>query len=177
MMKIQAGNQVFNLRMAAEKDLGKVLQLLVGAAEWLQTKDTSQWDYYISDLEGNTEEVLQSIKNQNTYILEKDGKAAASITLENHPNEWDCDIWGEEAERKDVIYLHRLVVNRSFAGIGIGDALMDWAKEETRRRDKKYIHFDCLASNKGLNNYYQRNYQLKGIANIYGQHSKYEIPV
>ncbi|WP_456274587.1 GNAT family N-acetyltransferase [Bacillus sp. AK031] len=177
MMQVQAGKQLFSLRKAAEKDLDQVLQLLVGAAEWLQTKDTSQWDYYISDLEGNTEEVLESIQRQNTYILEKDGESAASVTLENHPNEWDCEIWAEEAERKDVIYLHRLVVKRSLSGNGVGNALMEWAKEEARRRDKKYIHFDCLASNKGLNNYYQRHYQLKGIANIYGQHSKYEIPV
>jgi GNAT superfamily N-acetyltransferase len=174
-MYLHVNDQVFTLRKAKEEDVKKVLSLLVGAAEWLQSKGTTQWDYYITDLEGNTDEVIESIYKQNTYLLENDSESIATITLEDNPNDWDRDVWGEEADQKDVAYLHRLVVNRSFAGQGIGDALMEWAKEDVSHRGKNYIRFDCLNSNEGLNNYYQRHYHLKGVANIYGKHSKYEI--
>lgn len=176
-MELHVADKVFNLRVATENELGQVLELLVGAAQWLQTKATTQWDYYMTDLEGNTKEVLDSIEKRNTYILEQDGEAAASVTLEGEPSEWDCDIWGEEAGQSDAVYLHRLVVNRKFAGTGIGEALMDWAKKQVRDQGKKCIRFDCLSSNEGLNRYYQRYHELKGIANIYGRHSKYEIQV
>ncbi|WP_409250864.1 GNAT family N-acetyltransferase [Bacillus sp. SCS-153A] len=174
-MKLHVKDQMFNLRKAREEDKEKILSLLVGAAEWLQTKGTSQWDYYMTDLEANTEEVLESIKNQSTYLLEQDGLAAASVILEENPGDWDREIWGEESAQTDVVYLHRLVVNRNFAGRGIGDALMEWAKKHVRGREKKYIRFDCLNSNEGLNSYYQRQCSLKGIADVYGKHSKYEI--
>jgi GNAT superfamily N-acetyltransferase len=174
-MILQIKDQEFTLRVAREDDLQKVLTLLVEAADWLQTKGTTQWDYYLTDLEGNKEEVLESIKKQNTYLLVDDGQAVATLTLEDEPSEWDSDIWGEEASQENVIYLHRLVVNRKYSGGGIGDALIDWAKEDVRNRGKNYIRFDCLNNNVGLNNYYQRHYRLKEIANIYGKHSKYEI--
>ncbi|WP_246187587.1 GNAT family N-acetyltransferase [Ornithinibacillus caprae] len=166
-----------NFRQATYEDLDHVLQLLQQAAKWLQTKNTTQWDYYIHDLDGNKAEVIESIENGTTYIVEKEGKVIASVTLEDSPNEWDCDIWGDKAHDSDVVYLHRIVVHRDLKGRNIGETLMEWAKGYVKEQQKKYVRFDCLASNKGLNDYYQRNYELVGIASIYGQHSKYQISV
>ncbi|RIW37279.1 GNAT family N-acetyltransferase [Bacillus salacetis] len=170
-------DQRLTIRNAEEQDLNKLLLLLEEAAGWLHTKGTTQWDYYLSDLEGNTDEVADSIKRRSTYVVETEGEIAASVTLEDMPGDWDRDIWGEEADQGEVIYLHRLVVKRKYAGLGIGDALIDWAKKETRQRGKSILRFDCLNKNEGLNSYYQRHYDLKGIADIYGKHSKYEIHV
>jgi GNAT superfamily N-acetyltransferase len=167
--------QGVSIRVAEENDLKKVLDLLVNAAEWLKTKGTTQWDYYLTDLEGNSDEINESIKRRNTYLFEKEGESVASITLEDKPGEWDMDIWGGEAAQENVIYLHRILVNRNYAGLEIGDALMEWAKKNARQHGKSSIRFDCLNSNKGLNHYYQRHYALKGISEIYGKHSKYEI--
>ncbi|MFD2045472.1 GNAT family N-acetyltransferase [Ornithinibacillus salinisoli] len=176
-MSILQLNEMHQVKIARKEDLEIVLDLLFQAAIWLQSKDTTQWDYYITDLEGNKEEVLESIKNNSTYIVEENGKAIATITLEDYPTDWDCDIWGENANDPGVVYLHRIVVHRDHAGKNIGYKLIEWAKEYVNEKDKKFIRFDCLASNQDLNNYYQKNYKRKGIANIYGQHSKYEIEV
>ncbi|WP_421378472.1 GNAT family N-acetyltransferase [Bacillus salacetis] len=174
-MNLHINGQVFTLKKAGDGDMDKVISLLVDAARWLKTKGTTQWDYYITDLEGNLDEIIESITKRSTYLLQEDAKAVATFTLEEDPNEWDMDVWGEDASQNDCVYLHRLVVNREYAGRGIGDALMEWAKEDVSRRGKKYIRFDCLNNNEGLNHYYQRQYRLKGVANIYGKHSLYEI--
>jgi GNAT superfamily N-acetyltransferase len=176
-MKLKIGKENFELRLAKVEDLERVLGLLVNAAEWLKTKGVSQWDYYIKNLEGNTQEVLDSIEVGATYILELGDEAIASVTLENTPNEWDSDIWGKDVNKEGVVYLHRLVVHRDYSGKGVGSGLLDWAEEYVKSIDKSYIRFDCVGSNEGLNNYYQRRYEMKELANIYGGHCKYEVSV
>ncbi|MDX8361492.1 GNAT family N-acetyltransferase [Cytobacillus sp. IB215316] len=176
-MELYADGGTFHLKSAKEKDLQVVLQLLIQAATWLQTKGTTQWDYYLTHLEENTQEILDSILKGNTYILLKENKAIATITLEDQPTEWDTDIWGQARNNNNIVYLHRIVVHREYAGKQIGEKLIEWAVQLVKGQGKQYIRFDCLRSNKGLNTYYQRKYELKGIANIYGEHCKYEIVV
>ncbi|EDL66301.1 GNAT family N-acetyltransferase [Bacillus sp. SG-1] len=174
-MNLHVNGRMFTIRKAKQEDISKVLSLLVEAAEWLKTKGTTQWNYYLTDLEGNMGEVMESINRQNTYLAEIEREAVASLTLEEEPGEWDMEIWGVEAAQGDAVYMHRLVVNREYAGLGLGEALIEWAKNEVNHRGKKYIRFDCLYSNDGLNSFYQRHNPLKGVADVYGKHSKYEI--
>lgn len=155
-------------------NLKEVLDLLVNAAEWLQSKETTQWDYYLNDLEGNTDEVSDSIRNGSTYLLLHEDRPIASVTLEDQPSEWDMDLWEGEAH-EHVMYLHRLVLHRDYSGIGLGNKLLDWSENHVKASGRYKIRFDCLASNQGLNSYYQRRYTLKEIANKYGQHCKYEV--
>nr|WP_102028412.1 GNAT family N-acetyltransferase [Salirhabdus sp. Marseille-P4669] len=107
-------DRAYQVRVAKESDVESILELLVNAAEWLATKETSQWDYYITDLEGNTKEVVDSIAKASTFLVEIDNEVVASVTLEKEPNDWDQEIWGADSKREDVMYLHRLVVHRNY---------------------------------------------------------------
>ncbi len=138
----------------------------MGVAGWLQTKVTKQWDYYLTDLEGNKEEVVDSLENKATYVLEKSGRIIATLTLEAKPSEWDVEIWGKSHGR-----MSPTCIDWRF----IGDGLLDWAEQKAKATGKKSIRFDCVASNEGLNQYYQSRYPLKEIIHIHGRHSKYEI--
>lgn len=174
-MELQVNGEVYEIKRAEQEDLEKVLDLVVNAARWLQSKNTTQWDYYLTNLEENTPEILDSIRSNSTYLVMDGEKTVATVTLENSLNEWDLEIWGKDAALSDAVYLHRLVVDRDYSGKGIGDLILEWAENFVKAKGKKRIRFDCLASNKGLNAFYQRRYPLKEIAHIYGQHSKYEV--
>ncbi|WP_194841287.1 GNAT family N-acetyltransferase [Salinibacillus xinjiangensis] len=174
-MDIQMNQEWYQLVQVQKRDLQDVLELLVQAAKWLQTKNTTQWDYYIKDLEGNTQEVLDSIENNSTFLLRKNGRAIATITLENTPNDWDCEMWEEAVKDEGVVYLHRIVIHREYAGQKLGEQLIDWAKDYMREQGGRYIRFDCLGTNEGLNRYYQKHYEFKGVVNKYSKHCKYEI--
>lgn len=173
-MRFKLDGEVYEITQAKNEDLNKVLELLVNAASWLKTKRTKQWSYYLTDLDANIEEVLRSIENGATYLVEKEGQPVSTLALENNPSEWDVDLWGEVAQ-DDVMYLHRLVVHRSHAGKGLGAVLLDWVEKGAQEAGKKIIRFDCIASNEGLNHYYQKRYSLKEVTHIHGSHSKYEI--
>ncbi|WP_263628213.1 GNAT family N-acetyltransferase [Rossellomorea aquimaris] len=68
-----------------------------------------------------------------------------------------------------------MAVHRDFAGKRIGAGLLDWAEIQMKTRGKKSIRFDCIASNEGLNRYYQERYRLRGVIDIHGRHCNYEI--
>ncbi|SET18346.1 Acetyltransferase (GNAT) family protein [Oceanobacillus limi] len=176
-MNLHVDNQEFDIVQAKKSDVQAVLYLLQQAVIWLQTKGTTQWDYYITDLEGNSEEVIESIENGSTYLVYDQGSPVATITLEDRASEWDTELWGKQVADVGVVYLHRIVVDRNYEGMKIGENLIKWAIGFVKDRGKKYIRFDCLASNHGLNEYYQRHCKQVGIATIYGNHSKYEIRV
>ncbi|WP_179884992.1 GNAT family N-acetyltransferase [Bacillus sp. AFS015802] len=173
-MRVILDEEVYEITQAKPEDLHKVLELLVNAAAWLKTKRTEQWSYYLTDLDGNKEEILRSIENGATYLVKKEGQPVSTLTIENDPSEWDVDLWGEEAQ-DEVVYLHRLVVHRSHGGKGLGAALLDWVEKEAKEAGNKFIRFDCIARNEGLNHYYQERYTLKEVIHIHGRHSKYEI--
>ncbi len=176
-MTVEAKGETYQLRQARPEHLLDILSLLLDASKWLETKGTTQWDYYRKDLEGNAGEVVESMENGNTFVVEKEGEVIASLTLEPKASEFDFDLWGNEAKDEGAMYLHRLVVLREYAGKGIGAALMKWAEAYVKREGKNKLRFDCLASNEGLNHYYQQFYPLKDKVDAYGGHCIYEVHV
>ncbi len=174
---LEIRGETYQLRQARPQHLLDILSLLLDASKWLETKGTSQWDYYRTDLEGNTQEVVDSMEKGNTFVVEKEGEVVASLTLEPEASEFDFNLWGEEAKDKGAMYLHRLVVLREFAGKGIGASLMNWAEGYVKQAGKTKLRFDCLADNEGLNAYYQQFYPLKHKVDAYGGHCIYEVPV
>lgn len=167
----------YQLRQARPQHLLDILSLLLDASKWLETKGTTQWDYYRKDLEGNAQEVVDSMEKGNTFVLEKEDDVIASLTLEPEASEFDIDLWGEEAKAQGATYLHRLVVLREHAGKGIGAGLMKWAEQYVKDAGKTKLRFDCLAENEGLNAYYQKQYDLKRKVDAYGGHCIYEVSV
>ncbi|WP_371068966.1 hypothetical protein [Sediminibacillus sp. JSM 1682029] len=95
----------FLVRKAEPSDLASVLFLLQQAGRWLQTKNTTQWDYYVTDLQENTEEVSDSIDRENTYIVESDnGECVASITLEMAPQDGTA-LSGEMMQKRMMLFI------------------------------------------------------------------------
>jgi hypothetical protein len=68
-VEIQIKKDTYEIRRADMNDLKDVLDLLINAAGWLKSKETTQWDYYMTNLEENTEEVSDSIQNGCTYLI------------------------------------------------------------------------------------------------------------
>ncbi len=174
MQKYKTELEGFTLEKAGMDDLENIKELLVQAGKWLREKGLKQWDYYVHDLDGNTAEVIESIERGSTYLL-RDGQVnAGTITVEDSPGEWDRGVWDDDAAGDDAVYVHRLVVNRSYAGRGLGAKLLNWAENHAAKQGKTRLRLDCLASNKSLNDYYKQIYQFKGISPYFGGHSKYE---
>lgn len=48
-----------------------------------------------------------------------------------------------DIQKGESLFIHRLAVKRTGAGKGISHALINFAKEECRRRNINYLRLDC----------------------------------
>ena len=82
---------------------------------------------------------LESMPEMNHSYAEVDGKPAGTLTLSAHPAPYVAP--ADEPER----YVHLLVTDRAFRGLGVGSALLAHAVAETRREGVGLLRVDCYA--------------------------------
>ncbi len=67
----------------------------------------------------------------------------------------DPAIWGEH-ERGAHVYLHRIARAATYAGRGLLDAVLAWARTQCKARGRAGLRMDTWASNTALIAYYER---------------------
>ncbi|WP_245950645.1 GNAT family N-acetyltransferase [Saccharothrix carnea] len=135
-------------------DLPAIMAMLDGAVAWLDASGrTGQWGSEpFSDQPGRVEGIAEKIREGTAWIAEVDGTPAGAMTLAPAPPHYVQP--AAEPER----YVTLLVTSRSYAGLGVGSALLAHAREETRRAGVGLLRVDCYAGSEGrLVDYYRRN--------------------
>ena len=66
----------------------------------------------------------------------------------------DQVIWRQDDVCAD--YIHGLVIDRDYAGRGLGRDLLEWAAQETARAGANKLRLDCAETNLALRHYYRR---------------------
>src|SRR6516165_674343 len=144
----------YQIRPAAAEDITAILGLIGEAAKWLQeTKGTDQWAVPWPDKAARDHRVAQGIEHGLTWMVEDRGRLAGTVTC----REQGTDIlWTEKELLDPAVYVSRLIVNRSYAGRGIGAALIDWAGlRGARGRNANWIRVDVWTRNWALHDYYK----------------------
>ena len=140
-------------------DLDVVRGLVREAAEWLRTsKDTDQWSSPWPDPAGHLERILNDLIKGKTWVAWDDTTAAGTITVDTEEpldlNEQP--IWPAHKRREPALYVRRVVVSRSYSGIGLGAALLDWAAEVAETdHQAALIRIDVWTTNRALHAYYE----------------------
>ncbi|MFB4313368.1 GNAT family N-acetyltransferase [Actinomadura sp. 21ATH] len=156
----------FRLCPASPGDLPSVLDLIDSAAEWLRTKGTTQWQHPWPDREQRDHRVLDALERGQTWLLWEGAAPVATVTLTRTPN---VALWTARQRAQPALYLHRLVVERGRAGLGIGAHLLDWAGVRAREwYGAHWLRIDVWTDNYALHRYYRergfrRLSQLPGI--------------
>jgi GNAT superfamily N-acetyltransferase len=153
------GRYPFVLRLATPGDLDVVRGLVREAADWLRaSKDTDQWSSPWPDQAGHLERILNDLIKNKTWLVWDGTTAAATITVDTEEpldlNEQP--IWPAHKRREPALYVRRVVVSRSYSGIGLGAALLDWAAEVAKRdHQAALIRIDAWTTNLNLHAYYE----------------------
>ncbi len=142
----------FQLRPAFPGDLRTLTALIDDAADWLRTKGTTQWNRPWPSREERDRRVYASLVNGESWILWDGAVAVATVSVTPEPDEY---LWTDLERTEPAVYLHRLVLNRDYAGLWIGAQLLDWAAETARREhDARWIRIDVWSDNHALHRYY-----------------------
>jgi GNAT superfamily N-acetyltransferase len=99
--------------------------------------------------------IAEGVVGNRTWIVWDGDIAVATVTIHRtgSPELWTPVELGTEA-----VYLHRLVVRRSYAGDGLGAELINWSGQQGRREnpDAVHIRIDVWTDNYELHDYYVR---------------------
>ncbi|MDT0343240.1 GNAT family N-acetyltransferase [Streptomyces litchfieldiae] len=140
------------IRQGGTDDLPVILGMLDGAVEWLVARGrTGQWGTEPwSARPKAVERVGEIVASGTPWLAEIDGVPAGTMTLTPDPTPYVAP--ADEPE----VYVHLLVTDRRFAGLGVGAALLAHAVAETRRQGIELLRVDCYAGDDGrLVEYYK----------------------
>ena len=119
------------------------------AALWLQSCGSQQWRWYLTD-EGRAS-IRRRIETDEVYLVTCDGRDAATFSLQ-----WsDRKFWGDDGEDGLAGYVHGLAVSRAFAGRGLGNEMLAFARREAAARGRSLLRLDCQADNARLCDVYR----------------------
>lgn len=130
------------LHVASPGHLRDVLAVLDEAAAWLRRRGVEQWPsrFERSWVEG-------AVWRGETWLATVDGTVAGTVTLDRADPVWD------DVPAADALYVHRMAVRRSAAGLGA--VILGWAAGVARGQGRTALRLDCVASNDRLRGYYE----------------------
>jgi GNAT superfamily N-acetyltransferase len=143
------------IRRGTAADSTTIIRLINEAAAWLASMGTDQWAAPWPSRDERDGRVARGLDSGDTWMIEDDdGRPVATITSRGTGND---QLWDPGELREPAVYVSRLVVTRSYAGSGIGSALIDWAGIRAAREwGARWIRIDVWTTNRALHNYYEK---------------------
>ena len=149
----------FALRLGTAEDLDAVSGLVRDATGWLRAgRNTDQWARPWPDRARQRERILKDLLKGKTWLVWDGKTAAATITIDtDEPLDLnEQPVWPEHEHHRPALYVRRIVVGRSYAGCGLGAALMDWATDVAKiDHGAELIRIDVWTTNLKLHAYYE----------------------
>ncbi|MFB6317744.1 GNAT family N-acetyltransferase [Saccharicrinis sp. FJH54] len=136
--------QSYNMQKADISDLPEIMNLVEEAKKFMHSIGNFQWDgdYPLS----NTFE--KDIKSGSLYKMNLGNEIAGFICLNlEQPPEYFSPDW--KTPPKSLV-IHRMVINRRFAGTGLGVKMMEFAETLTADFGVKSLRSDTNCKNKPM---------------------------
>jgi GNAT superfamily N-acetyltransferase len=126
-------------------DTEAALDIMRKAAEWLVEKGMPLWD----PKKFADGKILESVREEDLYTAYIDNKPVASLILQ-----WSDPVFWPDSHG-DSGFIHKLSVKRDCAGLGVPNKFVAWAKEEVRKRNRRFLRLDCAADRAKLCKVYE----------------------
>ncbi|WP_329169404.1 GNAT family N-acetyltransferase (plasmid) [Streptomyces sp. NBC_01267] len=134
---------------AEEADLHRLLRFRTDSAAWLAPLGIDQWSKPFP-----AENILSSIRAGEVFLVKEsiDADAVATITLDQDA---DLRLWTPEERKEPARYVHKLTVDRKYAGTGLGARILDWAGDQAAKQGALWLRLDAWTTNPRLHAYYR----------------------
>lgn len=142
------------IRPARGEDVDEVMRLRAGASRWLASIGSDQWARPWPTEQEMRAAISRSIAAGETWMAEQDGRIVGTLAVDEQGP--PAGLWTPEEEAQPVRYVHRVIIDRSVAGQGIGAQLLDWAAGLARKQGAQWLRADVWTTNTALHDYYQQ---------------------
>ncbi|MGE8131878.1 GNAT family N-acetyltransferase [Methylobacterium sp. NPDC080182] len=136
------------IEISSRHDVPAVVSILKEADEWLSGNNQSLW----TANEIGFERITQDVDAGKYYAAYKNMQIAGVMRLEKE----DTYFWPEISPGTSI-YVHKLAVRRVWAGKGVSEALLNYAKIFARELMCDYVRLDCFANRERLRLFYEKN--------------------
>lgn len=155
------------IRPAEVTDIPTILRWREEAAAWLSRRGSDQWNDTGLSRESFTCRVTESVQAGTTWIAEDDdGTPLGTIAVDSTS---DQGLWTAE-ELRHAYVIHRMIVDRSAAGRGVGTIMLDHAEWLARRDGRDRLILDAWTSNRDLHAYYESQ-GFRFVRTVPGHHT------
>lgn len=140
-------------RLARAEDHQTIVNLVKEASSWLHTKGTDQWARPWPSERERDERIAHGLRSEATWMIWEGCTAVATITSYRRG---DARLWTPEERAQPAAYVHRLIINREYAGQAVGAAFVDWAADRASAEyGARCVRIDVWATNTALHDYYR----------------------
>lgn len=148
------------VRSAREEDLPAVIDIFFGAVRFMRSKGIEQWDELYPDQAILSEDICR----KEMFLLEEDGIPVSAFVLNGEQmEEYGAVPWKFSGQNVRVI--HRLCVDASKQGRGLGKLSLLCAEEILRGRGCGVVRLDAYSKNPAaLRLYESSGYRRAGEA-------------
>ncbi|MFJ5595372.1 GNAT family N-acetyltransferase [Streptomyces noursei] len=135
-------------------DVPRLVQFRRDAAAWLVNLGTDQWSAPFPE-----EHIAASVRAGEVFLVKagEGSEAAATVTLDRAIDPELLDLWTPEERAEPALYVHKLAVDRQYAGRDLGGQILDWAGDRAAREGARWLRLDAWTTNTGLHRYYLRH--------------------
>lgn len=152
------------------EDLADIEGILLGAVKWLTSINKRGWTE--EDIMWTT--LSKHYQISDFYVVVQDeGIVGTFILVDVDPIFWP------QLEKGESLYIHKVCVHRDAAGSGVSKVILDYFKEEGRRRGLKDVRLDCRTEKPELTTFYEgHGFELVEEKNVLGHRmSLYKFPL
>ena len=135
------------LRIATASDVAGIHRLLLDAESWLAERGIPMW----LPVELLIDPIRNDVAAGMHLVAEIDGELAGTLRFQLE----DALFWPDLPPGGSA-FVHRLAVDRRFAGQGVSTALLGWAVNRARELDREFLRLDCDAARPRLRAFYER---------------------
>ncbi|RFU42853.1 GNAT family N-acetyltransferase [Actinomadura logoneensis] len=154
----------FTLRRAGDEDVADIIRLIDDAARWLRGQGTGQWAEPWPNAVERERRIRRGIELSRergedgyaqavTWLVADGDRPIATTFVTRVPNP---ALWTADELKVRAVYLHRLVIDRRYAGTRLGERLVQWAGEWGRLAwGAEVMRIDVWTDNIRLHEYYR----------------------
>ncbi len=136
----------FQIRPIQENEIELFSGVLLEVAIWLEAKGEPLWP--LESIQPDA--LLKKNRLDEFYLGFVSEKLASCMILQDH----DLAFWPND-RAGEALYLHKLAVCRAFAGLGLSQLMLDWAKARAVKLGKRFLKLDTVSSMPKLNMLYK----------------------
>jgi GNAT superfamily N-acetyltransferase len=139
---------------ARRDDLDTILTWRDEASRWLATRGIDQWAKPWPTAKEQAARIVASIDAGETWMVWDDGSPVATVALDRRA---DARLWTSEERLEAALYLHRLIVQRKYAGRRLGAEILTWACTKAACVGAQWVRIDVWTDNRRLQEYYEQH--------------------